>query len=76
VVGPAGEEVDGQRLGGPLPETFEPVRGDTPLRPVGNGAQPGRARSAEGVDTFGHHLHAADVDAVDDAHAGGAELGV
>ena len=36
----------------------------------------GGARAAEGVDAFSNHLQAADVDAVDDAHAGGAELGV
>ena len=36
----------------------------------------GGARAAKGVDAFGDHLQAADVDAVDDTHAGGAELGV
>jgi hypothetical protein len=76
MVGSAGEKVDGQRLGGPLLETLEPVAGDTPLGAVGAGVQPRGARAAEAVDAFGDHLQAADVYAVDDTHAGGAELGV
>ncbi len=57
-------------------ETLEPVGCDTPLGAVGGGVQSGKAWAAGGIDAFGHHVRAADVEAVDDAHAGGAELGV
>ena len=41
MVGSAGEEVDGQWLGGPLLETLEPEVGDSPLGAVGGGVQSG-----------------------------------
>ena len=70
------EEVDGEWLGRPLPEASEPVGSDARLATAGGGVEPVGARAAEGVHASGDHLQAADVYAVDYAHAGSAQLGV
>ncbi len=70
------DKVDGEWLGRPLPEALEPVGGDARLATAGGGVEPVGARAAEGVHASGDHLQAADVYAVDYAHAGSAQLGV
>ena len=70
------EEVDGEWLGRPLPKAPEPVGGDARWATAGGAVEPVGARAAEGVHASGDHLHAADVYAVDYAHAGSAQLGV